>query len=280
MASNLVIARGGTEFIPPISLAFWRWTFCFLILLPFTFFYFKKNFNQFKDELIKLFVLGFLGCGICGAFPFLAGETTTIVNMGIIYSSSPIFIIIISGIFFKEKLSNAQYSGILICLLGVVLIIVKANLNLLLNLKFTIGDLWMLGASIGWALYTIYLFHWRSKLPLLQRFTLISMFGAMSLFPFFILEEVFIKQTNYDYNFLFWVLFAALSPSIIAFLLFNFVNNKLGASITGSVLYLYTVYGAIYGFFFFGEKLEFYHLIGSIMVFIGIFLVKNNDKKV
>ena len=280
MASNLVIARGGTEFIPPISLAFWRWTFCFLILLPFTFFYFKKNFNQFKDELIKLFVLGFLGCGICGAFPFLAGETTTIVNMGIIYSSSPIFIIIISGIFFKEKLSNAQYFGISICLLGVVLIIVKANLNLFLNLKFTIGDLWMLGASIGWALYTIYLFHWRSKLPLLQRFTLISMFGAMSLFPFFILEGVFIKQTNYDYNFLFWVLFAALSPSIIAFLLFNFVNNKLGASITGSVLYLYTVYGAIYGFFFFDEKLEFYHLIGSIMVFIGIFLVKNDDKKV
>ena len=45
-------------------------------------------------------------------------------------------------------------------------------------------------------------------------------------------------------------LFAALSPSIIAFLLFNFVNKKLGASITGSVLYLYTVYGAIYGFSF------------------------------
>ena len=168
----------------------------------------------------------------------------------------------------------------MICLLGVLLIIVRANLNLLLNLKFTIGDLWMLGASIGWALYTIYLFHWRSKLPLLQRFTLISMFGAMSLFPFFVLEGVFIKQTNYDYNFLFWVLFAALSPSIIAFLLFNFVNNKLGASITGSVLYLYTVYGAIYGYLFFDEKLEIYHLIGTIMVFIGIFLVKNNDKKV
>jgi drug/metabolite transporter (DMT)-like permease len=77
-----------------------------------------------------------------------------------------------------------------------------------------------------------------------------------------------------------WVLFAALSPSIIAFLLFNFVNKKLGASITGSVLYLYTVYGAIYGFFFFEEKLEIYHLIGSIMVFIGIFMVKNNVKKI
>ena len=280
MASNLVIARGGTEFIPPISLAFWRWTFCFFILLPFTFIYLKNNFRQFKNELSKLFLLGFLGCGICGAFPFLAGKTTTIVNMGIIYSSSPIFIILISAIFFKEKLNNTQYSGIFICLVGVILIIIKANLSMLIGLKFTVGDLWMLGASIGWALYTIYLFQWKSKLPLLQRFTLISMFGAMSLFPFFILEENFISQTTYDKNFFLWVLFAALSPSIIAFLLFNFVNNKLGASITGSVLYLYTVYGAIYGFLFFNEKLEIYHLIGTIMVFIGIFLVKNNVKKV
>ena len=280
MASNLVIARGGTEFIPPISLAFWRWTFCFFILLPFTFIYLKNNFRQFKNELSKLFLLGFLGCGICGAFPFLAGKTTTIVNMGIIYSSSPIFIILISAIFFKEKLSNTQYSGIFICLVGVILIIIKANFSMQIALKFTVGDLWMLGASIGWALYTIYLFQWKSKLPLLQRFTLISMFGAMSLFPFFILEENFISQTTYDKNFFLWVLFAALSPSIIAFLLFNFVNNKLGASITGSVLYLYTVYGAIYGFLFFNEKLEIYHLIGTIMVFIGIFLVKNNVKKV
>ena len=279
MASNLVIARGGTELIPPISLAFWRWTLCFLILLPFTISYLKKNFYMFKDELIKLFILGFLGCGICGAFPFLAGKTTTIVNMGIIYSSSPIFIILISAIFFRERLSKSQYSGILICLLGVILIIIKANINLLISLKFTIGDLWMLGASVGWALYTIYIFHWKSKLPLLQRFTLISMFGAISLLPFFMFEEMYISQTSYDLNFIFWVSFAALSPSIIAFLLFNFVNNKLGASITGSVLYLYTVYGAVYGFLFFDEKLEIYHLVGTLMVFIGIFLVKKNVKK-
>ena len=280
MASNLIVARGGTEFIPPISLAFWRWFFCFIILLPFAIVYLKNNFKDYKKELFKLFILGFLGCGICGAFPFLAGKTTTIVNMGIIYSSSPIFIIVISSIFFKEKLSLSQLVGIFVCLIGVILIIIKANLSLLINLKFTTGDLWMLGASIGWALYTIYIFYWKSKLPLFQRFTLISMFGAISLMPFFILESLFVSKTNYDLNFIAWVLFAALSPSIIAFLLFNFVNRKLGASITGSVLYLYTVYGAIYGFFFFNEKLEIYHLIGSIMVFVGIFLVKNNVQKI
>lgn len=279
MASNLIIARGGTELIPPISLAFWRWLFCFGILLPFTFIYLKNNFQHYRRELFKLFILGFFACGICGAFPFIAGTTTTIVNMGIIYTSSPIFIIVITSIFFKERLSIIQLAGILICLAGVILIIIKADLNLLINLRFTTGDLWMLGASIGWALYTIYIYHWKTKLPLLHRFTLISMFGAISLMPFFIIEDLFFLKTNYDLNFFVWVLFAALSPSIIAFLLFNFVNKKLGASITGSVLYLYTVYGAIYGFFFFEEKLEIYHLIGSIMVFIGIFMVKKNVQK-
>jgi drug/metabolite transporter (DMT)-like permease len=283
MASNLVIARGGTEFVPPISLAFWRWLMCFLILLPFTFNYFFKNYKSYKNELSKTFFLGFLACGICGAFPFIAGKTTTIVNMGIIYSSSPIFIILISTIFFKEKINLVRILGVLICVFGVLAIIVKGDIKLLFLLKFTSGDLWMLGASIGWAFYTIYLFNWKSVMPILERFTIIAMFGAISLLPFFILENIYITETTYDLNFLFWVLFAAISPSIIAFLLFNYVNKKLGASITGSVLYLYTVYGAIYGLIFFNETIELYHYIGTVLVFIGIFLIKkkiNYDKKI
>ena len=55
MASNLVVARGGVEFVPPISLAFWRWTLVFLILLPFTYVSLKKNFKIIKKEYKKLF---------------------------------------------------------------------------------------------------------------------------------------------------------------------------------------------------------------------------------
>jgi len=274
MASNLVIARGAADFVPPISLAFWRWLVCFLILLPFTIKYLFKNYKNYKNELKKIFVLGFLACGVCGAFPFIAGKTTTIINMGIIYSSSPIFIILISIFFFKEKINLIRVFGILICICGVLTIIIKGNISLLFLLKFTSGDLWMLGASIGWAFYTVYLFHWKSSMPILERFTLIAMFGAISLFPFFIIEEIYISKTNYDLMFLFWVLFAAISPSIIAFILFNFVNKELGASITGSVLYLYTVYGAIYGTLFFNEYLESFHYLGTILVFMGIFLIK------
>ena len=51
-----------------------------------------KKKKQFKSEFLKLFFLGLTGCGICGAFPFIAGMSTTMANMGIIYTSSPIFI--------------------------------------------------------------------------------------------------------------------------------------------------------------------------------------------
>ncbi|MBD1133994.1 DMT family transporter [Pelagibacterales bacterium SAG-MED49] len=274
MASNLVVARGGVEFVPPIALAFWRWTVVFIILLPFIYFSLKKNSKIIKNEYKKLFFLGAMGCGVCGAFPFLAGQTTTVANMGIIYTSSPIFIILISSIFFREKINFIKIIGLTSCLIGVFSIIIKGDLNLLISLKFTIGDLWMLASAIGWALYSIYLFYWKTKLPIIQRFALIAFFGAVSLFPFYIIEEFMFQKTTFSSEFFSWVIFAAVSPGIIAFLLYAKTQEKLGASLTGFTLYIFTVYAAIYGFLLFDEKLEIYHYIGTILVFFGVYLAK------
>ena len=279
MASNLVVARGGVEYVPPISLAFWRWTLVFVILLPFTYLSLRKNYKIIKNEFKKLLFLGAMGCGVCGAFPFLAGKTTTVTNMGIIYTSSPIFIILISCFFFHEKINFTKIIGLISCLLGVFAIIIKGDLDLLINLNFTIGDLWMLAAAIGWALYSIYLFHWKSKLKIFQRFTLIAFFGALSLFPFYIGEELFFERTAFSNEFFMWIIFAAISPGIIAFTLYTVAQKKLGASLTGFTLYVFTIYGAIYGYFLFGEKLENYHLIGTVLVFIGVYLAKKKNVK-
>ena len=276
MASNLIVARGGVEFVPPISLAFWRWAVVVLILLPFTYKSLTKNFKKIKEEYKKLFFLGAMGCGVCGAFPFLAGETTTVANMGIIYTSSPIFIILISAIFFNEKINFVKIIGLVTCLIGVFAIIIKADLNLLINLKFTIGDLWMLAAAIGWALYSIYLFYWKSELPIFDRFTLVAFFGAVSLFPFYITEELFVQRTFFNTQFFSWVVFAAISPGIIAFTLYTQVQKSLGASLTGFTLYIFTIYAAIYGFIFFDEKLESFHYIGTVLVFFGVYLAKKD----
>ena len=279
MASNLVVARGGVEFVPPISLAFWRWTIVFIILLPFTYFSLKKNFKIIQKEYKKLFFLGAMGCGVCGAFPFLAGQTTTVANMGIIYTSSPIFIILISALFFSEKITLTKVIGLIACLIGVFAIIIKGDLELLINLRFTIGDLWMLAAAIGWALYSIYLFYWKTELEIFQRFTLVAFFGAVSLFPFYIGEEIYFQRTVFNNEFYLWTIFAAVSPGIIAFTLYTLAQKQLGASLTGFTLYIFTVYAAIYGYILFDEQLENYHYLGTVLVFFGVYLAKKKDDK-
>ena len=274
MATNTIVARGGVEYVPPVSLAFWRWFTVFIILFPFFLSEILKKKYEFNKEFWKLFFLGFMGCGVCGAFPFIAGMSTTMANMGIIYTSSPIFIIILSVIFFKDKINFSGIVGLLLCLAGVLTIISKGKIELLLNFKFTPGDLWMVGAAIGWAVYSIYLLNWKSNFSLMARFTLIAFFGAMSLLPFYIIEEIYYFNTIFNSNFIFWVLFAAISPGIIAFTLYTKVQKYVGASLAGFTLYIFSIYSAIYGILFFDEALLTFHYIGATFVFAGVYLAK------
>ena len=278
MATNIIVARGGVEYVPPISLAFWRWLTVFIILFPFFYNEILKNKKYINKEFWKLFFLGFMGCGVCGAFPFIAGMSTTMANMGIIYTSSPIFIIILSVMFFKDKINFSRIAGLLLCLIGVLAIISKGKLELLINFKFTSGDLWMVGAAIGWAIYSIYLLNWKSNFSLMARFTLIAFFGALSLFPFYILEEIFYFNTTFNNNFYFWVVFAAISPGIIAFTLYTKVQKYVGASLAGFTLYIFSIYSAIYGIILFDEALLKFHYFGATFVFAGVYLARKITK--
>ena len=274
MASNIIVARGGVEYVPPVSLAFWRWLTVFVILMPFFFDEILRKKKQFKKESLKLFFLGLMGCGICGAFPFIAGMSTTMANMGIIYTSSPIFIIVLSVLFFGDKINFSRIIGLVLCLSGVFIIICKGDFTYLINFKFTSGDLWMLGAAIGWAVYSIFLINWKSSFSLMARFTLIAFFGAISLFPFYLIEESYFFNTAFNNNFIFWVLFAAISPGIIAFTLYTKVQKYVGASLAGFTLYIFSIYSAVYGIILFDESLLSFHYYGAALVFIGVYLAR------
>ena len=274
MASNIIVARGGVEYVPPVSLAFWRWLTVFVILMPFFFDEIFRKKKQFKKEFFKLFFLGLMGCGICGAFPFIAGMSTTMANMGIIYTSSPIFIIVLSVLFFGDKINLSRIIGLVLCLSGVFIIICKGDLTYLINFKFTSGDLWMLGAAVGWAVYSIFLINWKSSFSLMARFTLIALFGAISLFPFYLIEETYFFNTAFNNNFVFWVLFAAISPGIIAFTLYTKVQKYVGASLAGFTLYIFSIYSAIYGIILFDESLLSFHYYGAALVFVGVYLAR------
>jgi len=279
MASNLIVARGAVEYLPPISLAFWRWVLAFIILFLFTHKEIIEKFKYFKKEFFNIFFLGATSAGICGAFPFIAGATTTVVNMGIIYSSSPIFIVLFTYLVFKTTITFKQIFGILISLLGVLAIACKGNLKILFELDFTSGDLWILGASISWALYSVYQIKFNTKFTVFARVTLISLLGAVSLFPFIFIESHFFYQAKMSNEAIFWVVFAAISPSIIAFFLYANLQKKVGTNLAGLVVYLYPIYGSVYGYFIFSETLQMYHIIGAFLVFLGVFFCKDFRNK-
>ena len=129
MASNLAIARGAASYIPPSSLGFWRWTLVFLIMIPFFYEPIIKNFEYLKSEFLRLFFLGFTGCCLCSIFPYVAGQTTTVINMSLIYTSSSIFIVLLSTFFYKEKINLLQSIGFLFALIGVLIVISNAKLS-------------------------------------------------------------------------------------------------------------------------------------------------------
>ena len=275
MASNLAIARGAVPFVPPVSLGFWRWTLVFIFLLPFFYQPIIKNYKYIKLEFFKLFFLGFTGCCLCSIFPYVAGKTTTVLNMSLIYTSSAIFIVMLSTFFYKEKINFLQGIGFLFAFIGVSIVISNGKLSTLTNLDFVEGDIWIFGAAISWALYSVYVLHWKSKFNLFTKFTLVAFFGSLSLFPFYLYEVFYLeKKFNVELIPVLWITIAAISPGIIAFILYSQIQKYLGASITGFTIYLFVVYGAFYGIFFFNERLDTSHFLGGALVLLGVYFAK------
>jgi drug/metabolite transporter (DMT)-like permease len=280
MTGNIAVARGAAGFVPPVSLAFWRWVLAVLILLPFIFPQIRKNWKEVIVELPKLLILGLMGFAFCGAFPYISGLTTSVVNMGIIYSASPIFIILFSVFIYKEKLSRLQIFGTVLCMLGIIVVVCKGQFEILMNLQFTKGDIWISGAMISWAVYSVFLMNWKSKFDLLTRFGLMAIAGVICLLPMYYIEEVFFYTTSFNKDFIFWTAIAAIFPGIIAFLMYSKLQKLVGASITGLVVYLMPIYSALYGYFLFNEKLENFHWFGGIFVLTGIILANKNLFKI
>ena len=152
MTSNMLAARWVQGSIPPVSLAFGRWLLTFLILLPFTIRALWRCRAVLEREWPTLLLLGALGMGVCGPPVYLGAQTTTATNIGLIYSTTPILIVLFARLFWKEPVSLRQSAGIAVSLLGVLVIIARGTLETLLQLAFTVGDLWIVLATVGWAL--------------------------------------------------------------------------------------------------------------------------------
>lgn len=272
MTSNMLAARWVQGSIPPVSLTFWRWMLTLLILVPFA----GPRLWRFRAEAVRewktTLALGTLGMGVCGAPVYIGGITTSATNIGLIYAATPVLIVVFARLFWGEPVVPVKALGTALCLAGVIAVVTKGDPRAVLHLEFTAGDLWIVLAMMGWALYSVLLRYRPSRLPLMARFMAIVIAGVLANLPFYLLEAALGHGTTPDPRTGAVVLFLALVPGLAAFLVYGRLVAQLGAQRTGLLMYLVPLYNAGLAYLLLGETLRPFHLVGVALILPGLWL--------
>ena len=277
-AGNFTIGKFAyLENIPPFSLAFLRWCLVWVILFPFTYKEISKIKFKIKENLSLFFILGLTSVCIFSSFTYNALNYTQVINASLFNTAIPVTIILVCFLLKIEKTNIFQISGLLISVLGILAIITRLDINILLSLNFNKGDLFMIVAIIAWGIYSAYLRKRTFDVSLLSLVHIICTFGLIFLFPLFLLEVAQGKTFEISSNLFFILIYIAIFPSIGSYYCWAGAVSIIGANRAGIFLSLIPLFSTIFAILFFNEKFLFFHLIGSILIILGLFL---SNKKI
>ncbi|NCW36723.1 MAG: DMT family transporter [Proteobacteria bacterium] len=264
--------------IPPLSLVFYRWTLVWFILLPFTY----KEIIKYKDIILKnlpiLFLLGFTSVGLFNSFTYLALIHTQVINASLFNAAIPAIIILLCFLFKVEKTNKFQILGLIISVLGIIAIITKLKLDILLSLNFNKRDLIMVGGALTWGIYSTLLKRKKFTLPLLTLVHVVCTLGLISVLPQFLYEYTNGQVIKFDINLVYTLIFLALFPSIGSYYCWAGAVSIVGANRAGISLSLIPLFSTIFAIGIYDEKFQFFHLIGAILIILGLFLSNKEIK--
>jgi drug/metabolite transporter (DMT)-like permease len=264
--------------VPPHILALGRWTIALLVMLPLIWRGRSAIISAVRTEWLHLIVLGALGTWICGAFVYIAGQSTSATNIALIYAAAPVGIAVGGSYFLAERLSPRQIVPMGCALAGLIFIICKGNVETLTQMEFVAGDLWILAATIAWIAYTICQQRWPTRLSALQRLFCATFAGVFMLLPSAIAEAFSSDMPWLSRQAFILMLIAGLVPGISTYLAYAFMVKHLGVARAALVIYLSPVYAVLLGWFLLGEAPHWYHLIGAALVLPSIYLSKSASR--
>jgi drug/metabolite transporter (DMT)-like permease len=152
-AGNAIIGRLVHALISPLTLNFMRWALAFLLLLPIAYKVLQRN-SPLWPQWKRFAVLGFLGVGCYNSFQYLALQTSTPINVTLVASSTPVFMLAIGAVFFKQRIRWQQLLGAALSIAGVLLVLCRGDWTALANVRLVIGDVYVLLATACWAFYS------------------------------------------------------------------------------------------------------------------------------
>lgn len=271
-AANTVLARGVANDIMPMALAFWRWVFAFAIILPFSFSHVRREKHEIGRNLYPLLVLSFFSVAVYNSLLYIAAQFTTATNMSIAVASMPAITLLVARAVLKEVPTWAQTGGVIISGTGMLIIIFKGSAVNLFSLNFNYGDLLVVCSILSWSFYSVFIRKFKLALHPLTFLTMTILIGSLVIAPFYCWEIFISGQHGLLLRNLHIFLFLAIFPSIIAYLFWNNGVLSVGPSKAAMFFYLLPIFGAVLALGLLGEKFFVYHLVGSLFIFVGLYL--------
>ncbi|MCP4672167.1 MAG: DMT family transporter [Desulfobacula sp.] len=277
-SGNFIVARGLSDNIPPVTLAFCRWFVAIIVFTPFALKNLMDEWSIIKKNFIYFSITSLLGITTFNTLIYIAGHTTTAMNLSLIAISFPVFIVLFSRILYGELLTIKKAIGIVLVLTGVIFLITKGNVSTLLNINFNIGDVWMLAAAVVFAVYSLFLKNKPPELSIkaLQLSTMII--GLFLLFPFFLWEQTIVHDFALDQTTIPGILYVGIFASLFAFILWTNAIIILGPAKAGMVYYTLPLFSGLSGYLFLHESIGILHFYSMVFIFSGI-LITNHESK-
>lgn len=271
-SSNMVIGRSIRGDVPPITLAFWRWVVALGLVLPLALPHLKAQWPLLRGGWRPLLALGLLGTAGYNTFAYVGLQHTTATNAALLNSFVPIATIAISCAFLGKHLRPRESLGVIILLCGALTIVGRGDPAALAALQLNVGDLWMLLAVLDWAIYTVVL-AWRPAglHPMLMLAASIVV-GLLALGPASLWELGSGRTVNLNGTALATIAYLGLLPSFLGYIFYNRGVAEVGASKASLFIHLMPVFGTLLSAIFLGEIPLWYHYLGIMLIFSGIWL--------
>lgn len=270
-AGNFIIGRAVRDAVPPVALAFWRWTLAAALVAPFGWRPLRRDWALLRAHLPAVLLLSLLGIATFNTLIYLGLHTTTALNAFLMQALMPVMIVLISRLVFRDRVVPLQGVGIVLSLAGAVVVVVHGDLGQLLGLRLAPGDALVLVAVVSYAGYSAFL-RWRPPLPPMAFLLVIFTLGATMLLPFYLWESLSGDPVRLTWTTVGSFAYVGVFPSILAYLAFNRGVELLGASRAGLFMHLMPLFGAVLSVALLGERLRPYHAMGGALIVGGIAL--------
>ncbi len=271
-SGNWVVGRWIRDDVPPIALSFWRWVIAFACLLPWAWPQLRAQRRELMAHWKVLAMLGLFGGACHNALTYTGLAHTTATNGVLLASATPVMIIGLSWALFGKRLRMPEWLGVALSFSGVLVILAQGELSLLLELRPNSGDLWVLGAMLFWALYTVLLSRRPAGLHALAFLAAVTLWGLAGLAPFYLWEMASGRLIVPGLPAFAAIAYAGIFPAALGFIFWNRAVAEVGGNRAGQFMHLMPAFGTLLSMIFLGEQPALYHLAGIALILAGISL--------